>query len=91
MCENVDCAADFDRCADFDEAQCSGCDVSFEHLENVVLKDRVLPLSYPLGGVHSQIQNVREHLLDCLQRNELSDFMTISNSVTDEMLFTINI
>ena len=52
VCENVDCAADFDRCADFDEAQCSGCDVSFEHLENVVLKDRVSPLSYPLDGVH---------------------------------------
>ena len=46
---------------------------------------------YPLGGVYSQIQNVREHFLECLQRNELTDFMTISNSVNDEMLFTINI
>ena len=46
---------------------------------------------YPLGGVYSQIQNVRGHLLTCLQRNELSDFMTIPNSVTDALLFTINI
>ena len=46
---------------------------------------------YPLGGVYSQIQNVREHFLECLQRNELTDFMTIPNSVNDEMLFTINI
>jgi hypothetical protein len=46
---------------------------------------------YPLGGVHSQIQNVRGHLLDCLQRNELTDFTTISNSVDEETLFTINI
>jgi len=49
---NIDCAADFDRCANFDETECSGCDVSFEHLENVVLHDRTTPLSFPLDGVH---------------------------------------
>ena len=46
---------------------------------------------YPLGGVHNQIQDVRCHLLDCLQRNELTDFTSISNSVDEQMLFTINI
>ena len=46
---------------------------------------------YPLGGVHNQIQDVRGHLLDCLKRNELTDFTSISNSVNEQMLFTINI
>ena len=46
---------------------------------------------YPLGGVHNQIQNVRGHLLSCLQRNELSDFTSLPNSVENEILFTINI
>ena len=46
---------------------------------------------YPLGGVYSQIQNVRGHLLTCLRRNELIDFMTTPNSITDALLFTINI
>ena len=46
---------------------------------------------YPMGGIHSTIQNVRKQLLFCLQRNELQDFMTTPNAVTDEMLFSINI
>ena len=45
----------------------------------------------PLGGVFHQILNVREHMFECLQRNELTDFVTRPNSITDENLFTINI
>ena len=29
-CQNVDCAADFDRCANFDRTECSECDLSFQ-------------------------------------------------------------
>ena len=45
----------------------------------------------PLGGVFHQILNVREHMFECLQRNELTDFVTRPNSIIDETLFTINI
>ena len=46
---------------------------------------------YPVGGIHRRIQNVRNHLLFCLQSNQLSDFVTTSSSITDELLFSINV
>ena len=45
----------------------------------------------PVGGVFHDILNVREHMFECLKRNELTDFVTRPNSIEDETLFTINI
>ena len=59
VCQHVNCTADFDRCSNFDETVCSGCDVSFEHPQDVVLKDRVTPLSFPLDGVHKPCNDMR--------------------------------
>ena len=46
---------------------------------------------HPTGGVHHFIQNVRQHMLFCLQQNELRDFVTEENVVDHEVIFSIKI
>ena len=63
VCQNVDCASHFDRCANFDETECSVCGHNFQHPEDVVLTDRDSPLSFPLDSVHKRCNNLRINFL----------------------------
>ena len=50
-CSNFDCAADFDRCANFDESECGGCDVSFLKPEPITLTGMQHVEAFALNGV----------------------------------------
>ena len=51
VCQNFDCAADFDRCATFDETECGGCDVSFFEPEPITLTGMQHVEAFALNGV----------------------------------------